>query len=234
MKRFFILFGMCFIFFAAPVFCQEYDEQTQDEFNQDEAPQIETSEEPEYSQEDEWQAQDEPDEGELPQIRASEEYVYKANQRGDQFIRISLMVDLPIKPSIKKLLVGGEGLLGYMYFLNSNFALGGDISFEFNSTIGEKMFTLVPIMVKFMYQPTFGKFEIPIIFGIGGVFENYLDRTYFGFGIKPEVAVLYRINASWSLGVNGGCFILPQTYSDKQYNYVGVIADVGLIARYHF
>jgi hypothetical protein len=93
---------------------------------------------------------------------------------------------------------------------------------------------MVPIMFKFMYQTTFGKFEVPIMLGIGGVFENYLDRTYFGLGIKPEVGVLYRINAGWSLGISGGCFILPQTYSDEKYNYVGIIPDVGLIARFHF
>jgi hypothetical protein len=207
MKRFFILLGMCSLltFFAVPVFGQEDDGQTEDEPDQ-----------------------------ELPQIRASDEYVYKTNQGGDQFIRMSLMVDLPIRPSMKKLIVGGEGLLGYMYFLNSYLALGGDIGFEFNGTIGESMFTMVPIMFKFMYQPAFGKFEVPIMLGIGGVFENYLDRTYFGFGIKPEVAVLYRINAGWSLGINGGFFILPQWYSDKKYNYVGIIPDVGLIARFHF
>jgi hypothetical protein len=176
----------------------------------------------------------EDDEGDLPQIQANDEYVYRANQKGDQFIRISLMVDLPVKPPIDKLLVGGEGVLGYMYFLNSSLALGGYIGFAFNSTIGESMFTMVPIMFKFMYQPTFGKFEFPIMLGIGGVFENYLNRTYFGLGIKPEIAALYRINDSWSLGVNAGIFILPQTYSDTKYDYVGIIPDVGLITRFHF
>jgi hypothetical protein len=215
MKKFFILCAMCslfgFGFFSAPVFSQEDDGQTQ---------------------EDE-QTQDEPGQDERPQIQADDDFVYKANQKGDQFMRISLMVDLPIKPSIDKLFVGGVGQIGYMYFLNSYLAVGADLGFGFNTTIGENMYTIVPLMAKFMFQPVYGKFEFPIMLSIGGVFENYLEKTYFGLGIKPEVAVFYRINASWSAGITGGFYFLPQTYNDSKYHYLGIIADVGLTARFH-
>ena len=48
-----------------------------------------------------------------------EEFVYKMNQKGDQFIKIGLMVDIPLRPATKQLKVGGSGTLGYMRFLNS-------------------------------------------------------------------------------------------------------------------
>jgi hypothetical protein len=206
MKRFFILLEMCvlLIFFVSPAFAQE-----------------------------ESLSEDEP-ESAPPIVAENEEFIYKANQKGDQFLRMALMGDFPVKPSMKQMFFGGSLSIGYMYFLNGVFAIGGDVAFGFNSTIGSNMVLTIPIMFKAMYQPTIGKFEIPITIGIGGVFETYLNRTYFGFGVKPEVAVFYRITASWSAGLSGGVFILPQWFSNEAYNYTGIIADIGLTARFHF
>jgi hypothetical protein len=206
MKRFFILFEMCALlfFFASPVFSQEEPE---------------TEDEPELAP---------------PATAENEEFIYKANQKGDQFLRMALMGDFPIIPDMKHMYFGGSLSIGYMYFLNGVFAIGGDVAFGFNGTIGGNMSLTIPIMFKAMYQPTIGKFEIPITVGIGGVVETYLGRTYFGFGVKPEVAVYYRITASWSAGLSGGVFILPQWYTNKDYNKTGIIADVGLTARFHF
>ncbi|MDR3283776.1 MAG: hypothetical protein LBS97_01190 [Treponema sp.] len=170
----------------------------------------------------------------MPKIETDPEYVFRANQRGDQFLRISLLVDLPALPAMNKLFVGGEILGGYMRFLSSSIAIGGDISFGFNGTVGSNSLILVPMVFKFMYQPVAGKFEFPFILGVGGIFETYLDRTYFGPVFKPEAGVFFRITADWSIGLTGGCLIMPQWYKDTSYNYTGIIPDVGLAARYHF
>jgi hypothetical protein len=173
--------------------------------------------------------------GELPpSIESESDFVYRANQRGDQYIKINLMVDLPIKPDIEHLMVGGTGTIGYMRFLDSFFALGADLSFGYNVTIGSNVFTFVPIMFKAKYQPVYKKFEFPLSLGVGAAFENYLNRTYFGLVVKPEVAAYYRIVPEWSFGIHYGIYFMPQWYSDPQYNYTGIIQDLGLSGRYHF
>lgn len=161
-----------------------------------------------------------------------EQFVYKMNQKGDQFIKIGLMVDIPLHPATRQLKVGGSGTLGYMRFLNSNFALGGDASFAYMTTLGKNIFTCIPLMVKAMYQFTFHKFEFPITLGIGGAFENYLGDSYFGLIIKPELGAFYRHSPDWSFGANIGWNMMPQWTKDS--SYFGVIMDIGVTARYHF
>jgi hypothetical protein len=170
-----------------------------------------------------------------PGIETDPAFVFKPNQAGDQFLRVSLMVSIPAHPPLNKLFVGGAGLLGYMRFLTGEIAIGGDLSFEFHGTVGSNALTLVPFPVfKFMYQPVAGKFEFPLLLGIGGIFETYLDKTYFGLLVKPEAGAFYRITTDWSVGLMAACLIMPQWYSDKTYNYTGIIPETGITARFHF
>jgi hypothetical protein len=170
----------------------------------------------------------------LPLPGTDETYVYRANQRGDQFIQIALQVDLPIKPGMDKLYVGGEGMLGYLRFLNSFIAVGGTLGFGYHTTIQENVFYYVPVSAKVVYQYTYRKIEVPLSFSIGGAWESYKDRTYFGLFLKPELGVYLRAFPSWSFGVLGGCMFMPQTYDNSADNRTGVIANVGITARYHF
>ena len=125
-----------------------------------------------------------------------EDFVYKMNQKGDQFINISLRLNVPLKPAPTQLYVGGAGTIGYTRFINSVFALGGDISFAYSTTVGKNVFTYVPILFKVMYQPTVHQFEFPLTLGLGFAFENYNTDTYFGFVAKPEVGAFYRFSTS--------------------------------------
>ena len=158
--------------------------------------------------------------------------VYKANQSGDQYIILKLNVDIPYRP-FKQLLVGGSGTIGYHRFVTENLTLGGGLSFGYSKTIGSNVFYFVPILFRAGWQFTAGKFEIPLSLGIGGSFENYIDRTYFGFTLHPDVAVFFRYNTSWSFGLHPGVFILPQWYKNTEHNYTGIIQDIGLTVRYH-
>ena len=161
-----------------------------------------------------------------------EEFIYKMNQKGDQFIKVGLMVNIPLHPAATQLKVGGAGTLGYMRFLNSNLALGGDASFSYMTTVGKNVFTCIPLMAKVMYQFTAHKFEFPITLGIGGAFQNYIGESYFGLIIKPEVGAFFRYSPDWSFGVNVGWNMMPQWTKDS--SYFGVIMDIGATVRYHF
>ena len=161
-----------------------------------------------------------------------EAFIYKMNQKGDQLIKIGLMVNIPLHPSTTQLKVGGSGTLGYMRFLNSNLAVGGDASFAYMTTIGDNVFTCIPLMAKVMYQFTAHKFEFPITLGIGGAFQNYIGESYFGLIIKPELGAFFRYSPDWSFGVNVGWNLMPQWTKDS--SYFGVIMDIGATVRYHF
>lgn len=177
---------------------------------------------------------DTPADGEESQqtIESQNEIVYTANQKGDSLININLMVNLPIAP--KKLNVGGSGQLGYSYFLTDAFNIGGSIAFGFSITEGSNMFLFVPILFRATYQFQVKKFEFPLSLNIGGCFENYLERTYFGLDIKPEVGAYFRYSPEWSFGIFSGLHVLPQWYKESKYDYVGLICDIGASVRYHF
>ena len=167
---------------------------------------------------------------------------YRMNEPGDQFINIGLMVTFPLNfggdfPLYREgqLSTGGAGTIGYHRFLTSWFAVGLDVSFGYNPTIGENMFTYVPFVFCFTVQPTIKKFEFPITMGIGAAVESYLNRTYFpGLTLKPEAGIFYRVSPSWSFGIKGNFMYLPQWYEDSENNDHGNFSSVVIAARYHF
>ena len=167
---------------------------------------------------------------------------YRMNEPGDQFINIGLMVTFPLNfggdfPLYREgqLSTGGAGTIGYHRFLTSWFAVGLDVSFGYNPTIGENMFTYVPFVFCFTVQPTIKKFEFPITMGIGAAFESYLNNTYFpGLTLKPEAGIFYRVTPSWSFGIKGNFMYLPQWYEDSENNDHGNFSSVVIAARYHF
>lgn len=167
---------------------------------------------------------------------------YKMNEPGDQFINIGLMVTFPLNfggsfPLFREgqLATGGAGTIGYHRFLTSWLALGFDVSFGYNPTIGENMFTYVPFVLCLTVQPSIKKFEFPITMGIGAAVETYLSRTYFpGLVLKPEAGVYYRVTPSWSFGAKGNFMYMPQWYDNSDYNDHGNFASLFIGARYHF
>lgn len=238
MKRLSTLFFLLLISVGI-VFAQEAETNTADTENttisQEEIQQQDIADEPPPVQEEE-SPEENPQENEaLPSDDSyveDEEFIYKMNQKGDQFIKIGLMVNIPLNPPTSQLKLGGSGTLGYMRFLNNNLAIGGDASFSYMATVGKNVFTCIPLMAKVMFQFTAQKFEFPISLGIGGAFQNYIGESYFGLIIKPEVGAFFRYSPDWSFGINVGWNLMPQWTKDS--SYFGVIMDSGLTARYHF
>jgi hypothetical protein len=139
-----------------------------------------------------------------------------------------------VKPDLAHLKTGGEGMLGYLRFLNSFVAIGGSVGFDYHATIGGNIFYYIPVSLKALCQVTYQKFEFPVSLSVGGAWQSYTDRTYFGLFIKPELAAYYRAFPNWSFGLLGGCMFIPQIYDNSKDNRTGVIANVGISARYHF
>ncbi len=164
------------------------------------------------------------------------------NVRGDKFIKIELAGALPLnfggnplKDGESQLEVGGTGSIGFYYFLSNFMALGMDLGFGYQPTIGGNIFNYIPLTFAAMFQPTLAKFEFPITLSVGAAVENYLSETYFpGLILKAEAGAFYRISPAWSLGIFGTWMGMPQWYKESKYNYFGHFCDVGLSMRYHF
>lgn len=168
-------------------------------------------------------------------------------QEGDQNIRISLAPSFPLNfpdfPSLfmkdrHQLSIGGIGSLGYHYFLNSLFAVGVDIGFGFNVTIGSRVLNYVPFLASFTFQPTAGKFEFPISMNVGFAWESYSNYNYFpGLILKPEAGVHYRLTSGWSLGLEVAYMFMPQLnklYDSSRENFYGQFLTTSIVARYYF
>lgn len=166
----------------------------------------------------------------------------KYNEKGDQYIRISLMAAFPLNfggsfPLYEhgQISIGGAGELGYHRFLTSWFAIGADVSFGYNPTLEKNTFTYVPILLTATFQPAIGRFEFPVTIGIGMAYETYLKYNYFpGFVFKPQFGVFFRASPGWSFGLETEFLLMPQIYDDSKYNFVGCFQTLGIGARYHF
>ena len=164
------------------------------------------------------------------------------NEPGDQYIKIGLMVTWPLNfggswPLYRegKMSIGGAGMLGYHRFITSWWAVGLDVYFGYHPTLGENIFTYIPLVLNTTIQPTFKKFEFPITVGIGAAMENYLSRTYFpGLVLRASAGAFFRATPSWSFGLEGDFMYMPQWYDDSKYNDYGIFSSLVMSARYHF
>lgn len=161
---------------------------------------------------------------------------YKINGKGDQFIKIGIMPNFPMNFG-DKLYVGGAAQLGYYYFFNSWFGIGGELMAGYNPTLGSNVLTFVPVTGGIMIQPTFKRFEFPIFASAGFGFETCSNKKYFpSFAAKGETGVFFRIVESWSVGVTGELLYLPQWYTDTKNasSDYGVFTQITVSGRYHF
>lgn len=155
------------------------------------------------------------------------------NGAGDQFISIQLMGAFPIGFG-EELFPGGALSLGYHRFLTDMIAVGADMMFGYNPTIGSNIFTYIPFTVGITFQPYVWRFEFPMTVNVGMAIENYLQYNYFpSLFMKAQAGVYYRMNESWSFGGECNFIWMPQWYKDgSSEHYTALTATLG--ARYHF
>lgn len=160
---------------------------------------------------------------------------YKQNGAGDQFITVRIGPNFPLNFG-ENMLLGGQIVIGYHRFLTDWMALGGELAFGYNPTIGGNMYTYIPMMLGVTFLPSAGKFEFPLTFNVGMAMENYLSYCYFpGLVLRPGAGVYYRFKESWSVGAE--CFFtwLPQWYVNEpsKDDYLNMLtASIGV--KYHF
>ena len=191
-----------------------------------------------FSQESEDAAQNQTNEDneDAPDIYDEDaDYVYLQNAPGDQYINIRVMPGFPLNFG-DKMKIGGEINVSYNRFLTSWLAVGAELAFGYNPTIGSNIFTYIPLSVGVTFLPAIKKFEFPITLNVGMAVENYLSNTYFpGLVLRAGAGAYYRINESWSAGLEGFFAYMPQWYfkhpeKNDYLNIAYVLAGV----KYHF
>ena len=161
-------------------------------------------------------------------------YFYETNGAGDQFLKIGIMPYIPLNFD-NKLIIGGAGELGYYRFLNRCLAIGGEVNFSFNITLANNVLTTLPILFGVTAQYTVGKFEFPVMIGIGMAYETAQNSNYFpGFAMKLDVGGFFRATEAWSFGLTCKAWWLPQWFADPKYNDDGFFLAPALSLRYHF
>ncbi|MCR4941126.1 MAG: hypothetical protein K5930_13655 [Treponemataceae bacterium] len=169
-------------------------------------------------------------------IEESEEsevsYDFHVLKEGNSLINVNIALSIPIRPEQLKL--GGILSIGYSYMITDLISAGGELSFSYNSTIGNNVLYFIPFLGSVGFHPTFGNFELSLSLLLGGVLENYLDRSYFGLAVKPEVGLYYKLFSEWTVGASAGLFILPQWYGDSSKNYTSLIPEARIGVKYIF
>lgn len=235
-----IVLVFCALFLVnSNFFSQENAENVQENQsqNQEVKEEAQGQEQANASEQEESDSEDEiPADGDAPDVYDDEyDYVYLQNDTGDQFINIRLMPNFPLNFG-KKLKVGGQVTVGYGRFLNPWLALGVELAFGYNPTIGSNILTYIPMSVGVTFLPAIKKFEFPITFNVGMVATNYLANTFFpGLYLRCGAGCYYRINESWSAGIEGFFTYMPQWYfkePDKN-DYLNM-ASVSAGVKYHF
>jgi hypothetical protein len=131
--------------------------------------------------------------------------------------------------------IGGTGSLAFFYYLSSHWFIGGEIQGMFAPTFGGNMIYIIPMGVRGGYQFVVGRFEFPLTFMVGMAPITYIDTNYLGLFLKPEVSAYWRLNDSWSFGLNTGWWFVPQWPKDlPEYNRYANFLELTLSARYHF
>jgi len=130
--------------------------------------------------------------------------------------------------------IGGTGALAYNYYLSSNFFVGAEFSFVFNSTLGNNMVYLIPLGARAGYQFNIWRLEFPLNITLGMALHRYLNMSYLGLFMKGGAAAYYRFNADWSFGLTTNWSWFPEWTGDRKRNVDGNLVEVMLSARYHF
>jgi hypothetical protein len=193
------------------------------------------------------------DDEEAPPIESDwSGYLPNLYSRGDQIFNIHLGLAFPLFYADQELGVmetqmnmGGMASLSYVYFLNSHWFWGGELSGAFFSTVGKNNFFIVPMGFKAGYQFILRRFEFPLSLMVGAAPQQRLGGSYFGLFVKPSAAVFFRFNPDWSFGINASFWWVPQWTSihddpgmanrhSGAINIHGFFLETSIGVRYHF
>lgn len=112
--------------------------------------------------------------------------------------------------------VGGVGGIDFQVYLCSWFSLGAELGFQFNLSKNSDVFTSVPMLLKFTFNPIqTSRWEFPLSIGFGGNYISYEEVAKFTIGVTAEFEARYFFFDNWGIGLKSGISIIPEWYTKK-------------------
>lgn len=106
------------------------------------------------------------------------------------------------------LYIGGSLGLSYQVFLTDYFALGGGVSYNFNSSYSKDLFVTVNLSAKITYYPVqTEKFDLGLSADAGISYFRYSGGKYVSPLISLSVSPTYFFNKSFGLGLDLGVYM---------------------------
>ena len=182
----------------------------------------------------------------------SEEFVLSYHSKGDQTFSIEAGLFIPlfnIDPTPDgpgdsgsvfnslsgQMNLGGSGFLSYCGYLNSNFRIGGEFGGMFASSLNDKMFYMVPIMVKSVYDININTyFTVPLYLSAGITLNSYQDLFMVDPIIKPGIGFNWNYDSEWSFVTKYTFWIMPELTKTDNQSRIGVFSDLRFGVEYHF
>lgn len=130
-----------------------------------------------------------------------------------------------------KLFAGGDFGLSFEGFTTSSLSLGGELGYNFNYTIGEVLFSVVPLTFKVTYYPIQGKFDLPLSLGAGISYMKFgEDQSLMTLFFNVDVGFVYYITENWGIGIHSGFWLIPElNYQKEDRDYNGLLGMVPIV-----
>jgi hypothetical protein len=166
---------------------------------------------------------------------------------GEQTIGMSIGAFIPVfmisskgelSDKLGNLYTGGAFSFSYQYFVANGFAIGGNFSGAFNSTIGGLSVFTAPLGFTAAYWWTKLPLEFCVLGEVGGYLMRYSTSPSQGVVdpfAKVGAGAYWRITPAWSVGIQANFWFVPEIhYGDYAYltEYAGFV-ETSISAVYH-
>ena len=112
--------------------------------------------------------------------------------------------------------MGGYASIAYQGYISEYFALGGELSYAFNYSKSDILYTTVPITAKLTWIPVqTGRFDLAMSLNVGGAFLRYDEGRFFSPFVSVSVCPSVFINENWGIGVEGTLMLTTEFYTQK-------------------
>lgn len=186
-------------------------------------------------------AQDADKPQETPPDSGLEVLEFKPIRTGDKYIKIGLGLGTPLfNTSNKRFAIptkmypGPKIFVGMHFYVKDGLSVGGDLSFEFYTTIGKNLYFNVPISFAVGYTPTYKRWRFPMGIGVGGIFMSYLENKAFGLYINPYASFYYQYSPDWSFGGELNWAITSEFRKNADYARANNNLGISFSVRYHY
>ena len=115
-----------------------------------------------------------------------------------------------------QLSLGAAGSLEWNGYLNKQMTLGGQLSGIFAFTPNNRLFTMIPLTVKYSFILDLYPLTIPLNLMAGISFNNLDNLFQLTPFVKPGVTFYWNFNAQWALGLNLAYWWVPENHFGGQ------------------